>query len=165
MVCIRQMERKDRKIQRILITKTTKMKKHIILLISSIVALTACTGRYEDASDKASDYESQVVALTIDSINSWMEAGMEVTLIDVRQQEDFWAGSITGAVNIPRGILEFKIADEEFWFNQYMYPPTKESTIVLVSSNGDSGILAALSLQQMGYTKIYNLDGGLEKNH
>lgn len=141
------------------------MKKYIILWISAIVALSSCTGRYEDAADKASDYTKIIATVNMDSVKSWVAAGTEVSLIDIRQQEDFWAGTIAGAVNIPRGILEFKIADEEFWFNQYMYPPTKESCIVLISSNGNNSALAAITLMQLGYSKIYNLKGGLENNH
>lgn len=143
----------------------TIMKKYILILICGILALTSCTGRYEDASDKALDYSGVVPSITMDSVNALVKAGAEFNLIDVRQQEDFWGGSLSGAINIPRGILEFKIDDEEFWFGQYMYPPTKETILIVYSSNGNTGILAGLSLIQLGYQKVYNLEGGYEKNH
>ncbi len=33
-------------------------------------------------------------------------------LIDVREADEFHAGHIPGAINIPRGLLEFKLSNE-----------------------------------------------------
>lgn len=138
------------------------MKKYIfpVIVILISVSIFSCTGIYEDGADVAVDVVKQIQQLPIDSIDALTARNETYTLIDVRQKADFYAGNIAGSVNIPRGILEFKLADEAFWFDQYMYPPEKNSIIILYSETGDLGALATLSLQRLGYTKVYNLIGG-----
>lgn len=139
------------------------MKKNIIPHIISVMIIalsTSCIGIYEDGADLAVDVVKQIHQLPIDSLNAMTERNESFTLIDIRQKTDFYSGNIAGSVNIPRGILEFKIADEAFWFEQYMYPPEKNSMIILYSETGDLGALATLSIQRLGYSKVYNLAGG-----
>lgn len=138
------------------------MKKYIFPLITLLILniTYSCTGIYEDGADVAVDIVKQIQQLPMDSIDALTARNETYTLIDVRQKTDFLAGNIAGSVNIPRGILEFKIADEAYWFDQYMYPPDKNSTIILYSETGELGAIATLSLQRIGYTKVYNLTGG-----
>ena len=84
----------------------------------------------------------------------------EFTLIDVRQKPEFENGAIEGAVNIPRGVLEFKINDDAFWEEEYMYPPTDTTLIILYCKHGSRSILAGESLIKLGYKNISYLKGG-----
>jgi rhodanese-related sulfurtransferase len=124
------------------------------------LSLASCTGIYENGAEMAADSKAGVHQIEIGDLQTKIENGGDYYLIDVRQPADYYASSIPGSVLIPRGVLEFKIADTGFWSEQYIYPPEKESEIIVYSSNGDLGILAAKSLMQLGYTKVYNLEGG-----
>ena len=83
-------------------------------------------------------------------------------LIDVRQPDEYLTENIPGSVSIPRGLLEFNIGSEEFWSTQYMYPPEKDSEIIVYCKAGSRAILSAVSLMQLGYTNVKNLEGGYD---
>jgi sulfur-carrier protein adenylyltransferase/sulfurtransferase len=72
-------------------------------------------------------------------------------LIDVREQDEFRAGHIPGALGIGRGILEYHIAD--------VVPDTGRE-IILYCRGGNRSALAAESLKQMGYENVSSMIGG-----
>ena len=75
----------------------------------------------------------------------------DFVLIDVRETEEWQTGHAAGAVHISRGILEPRIEG---------VAADKNKRIVLYCSAGMRSALAAESLQRMGYTNVWSLDGG-----
>ena len=84
-----------------------------------------------------------------------MARGDKVILLDVRPRAEFkTTPSIKGtAMNIPRNFLEVEA---------YEQLEDKGASIIIVSSKGIRGGLAANTLQAMGYTNVRNLLGGVE---
>lgn len=76
-------------------------------------------------------------------------------VIDVRESGEYQAGHLPGAVNIPRGVLEFKIGDNAALAN-------KDQSIVLYCKTGGRAALSAVNLQRMGYTQVRSLTGGYD---
>jgi rhodanese-related sulfurtransferase len=74
-----------------------------------------------------------------------------VTIIDVREQDEFRAGHMPGALGIGRGILEYHIAD---------VVPDTDREIILYCRGGNRSALAADSLRQMGYENVYSMRDG-----
>ena len=72
-------------------------------------------------------------------------------IVDVREPQEFHAGTIPGAVLIPRGVLEGAIG---------RVAPGPDAEIVLICSAGNRSALAAKELQDMGYRKVASLAGG-----
>ncbi len=139
------------------------MQKTIIKLMLCIaVVLTSCKGIYEDSAEMAADYKSDIVSLTVDSLKAKTEKGEGFVLIDVRQSNEYYTENIPGSVSIPRGVLEFQIGSEDFWASQYMYPPEKNTEIIIYCKSGNRGILATKSLMQLGYSNVKNLEGGYD---
>ena len=76
-------------------------------------------------------------------------------LLDVREADEFHAGHIAGAINIPRGLLEFKLsADPELC--------ARDLNILLYCKTSGRAALAACTLQAMGYHQVQSLAGGLD---
>lgn len=76
-------------------------------------------------------------------------------VLDVREPAEFTAGHLPGAINIPRGVLEFMIANHpEFVDNQ--------AEILIYCKNGGRSTLAAFTLGQMGYAQVKMLSGGFD---
>jgi sulfur dioxygenase len=79
-------------------------------------------------------------------------------IIDVREPEEFALGHIENAINIPRGVLEFR-TDEN-------YPGTvrslsdKSTNIILYCRSGGRSALAAQSLSKIGYKSVFSMAGG-----
>lgn len=76
-------------------------------------------------------------------------------LLDVREADEFHAGHIAGAINIPRGLLEFKLSADPEWC-------ARDLNILLYCKTGGRAALAACALQAMGYRQVQSLAGGLD---
>lgn len=76
-------------------------------------------------------------------------------LIDVREPDEFAQGHIAGAVNIPRGMLEFKLsATPEL--------EARDLKLVLYCKTSGRAALAAASLKEMGYLQVSSISGGFD---
>jgi rhodanese-related sulfurtransferase len=81
----------------------------------------------------------------------------DVLFIDVRDGvEVALSGKVKGAVNVSRGMLEFR-ADATSPYYDTRFSPAK--TIVVYCASGGRSALSGLTLKQMGYDKVYNLGG------
>jgi rhodanese-related sulfurtransferase len=76
-------------------------------------------------------------------------------VIDVREYDEFAAGHLPGAINIPRGVLEFKIG---------MVPEcaNKSGAFMLYCRTSGRAALSAVQLQKIGYENIVSMAGGFE---
>ena len=109
------------------------MKKKLISLIVCIFILTACGGN---------SYKT----ITENEATSLIEN--DAVIIDVRTESEFASGYIDGAINIPVdniGSITYE----------------KDTVIILYCASGMRSSNAAQTLVDMGYTNVYNLDGGL----
>ena len=88
----------------------------------------------------------------VDEIKRRMDRGdRKFKLIDVREESEFAAGHIPGAVHIGKGVIERDIEQK--------VPDTSEE-IVLYCGGGFRSALAADNLQKMGYKNVLSMDGG-----
>lgn len=73
-------------------------------------------------------------------------------LLDVREKDEFEQSHLQGATHLSRGLLEMKIGE---------VAPDKSATIICYCTGGNRGALAADTLQQMGYQKVFSIEGGM----
>ena len=86
----------------------------------------------------------------------------DAVVIDVREPSEFETGHIPGAINIPRGVLEFQVDAHPAVAN--VSDPAlshKERPIVLVCRTGGRAALSALSLQRLGFADVRSIAGGV----
>jgi rhodanese-related sulfurtransferase len=79
-------------------------------------------------------------------------------LIDIREPAEFQRGHIPGAVLIPRGLLEFEIMP---LLHRRGEDTPDDCDIVLYCGTGGRSALAAKSLDDMGFTNVKSMDGGI----
>jgi rhodanese-related sulfurtransferase len=83
-------------------------------------------------------------------------------LIDVREPAEYLSGHIAGALHIPRGVLEFQIeANPAVACVTEPALALRERPIVLYCRTGGRSALAAQSLQNLGFTRVRSLAGGI----
>jgi molybdopterin/thiamine biosynthesis adenylyltransferase/rhodanese-related sulfurtransferase len=92
---------------------------------------------------------SQVQEITVEEGQRRLQAG--VTFIDVREPNETADGHLAGARLIPRGLLEPRIEDQV---------PGRDEEIILYCAAGSRSVLAAWSLQQLGYRRVISMAGG-----
>lgn len=77
-------------------------------------------------------------------------------ILDVREPAEFAAGHLPGAVNIPRGLLEFKIDTQPEFQGQ------RQAPIVVYCQTGGRSALATQVLNQLGYEGAVSMAGGFK---
>ena len=75
-----------------------------------------------------------------------------VLVLDVREPGEYAAGCLPGAVNIPRGVLEFRIGS--------LPGCSPDAALLVYCQSGGRSALAVETLGKMGYEKAVSLAGG-----
>src|SRR5207237_9373986 len=89
--------------------------------------------------------------ISVDQLNSMQHRNDDFAVIDVREKEDADKGMIPNAVNISRGMLEYKIDQ---------VTTDKNKKLVLYCGGGSRSALAAASLKKMGFKNVISLATG-----
>lgn len=98
------------------------------------------------------DSKTRIRETTVLVIKERLDSGEELILVDVREESEYVAGRIPGAIHLGKGIIERDI--EKTITNV-------EEEIILYCGGGYRSALAADALQKMGYTNVISMDGGM----
>lgn len=104
--------------------------------------------RFEAIVDAA---RSRVRECNVEDVKKRMDAGDRFYLVDVREESEFAASHLPGAIHIGKGVIERDIETKI---------PDLDADIVLYCGGGYRSVLAANALQEMGYTNVISMDGG-----
>ena len=97
------------------------------------------------------DARSRVRECTVEDVKRRLDAGERFTLVDVREESEFAAGHLPGAVHMSKGVIERDVETKV---------PDPSAPLVLYCGGGFRSALAADNLQKMGYTNVISMDGG-----
>ena len=134
------------------------MKKLVAMLaIAVFISLgVACQVK---AADKTPDQfvkeaKAAIKEVTIVDVKKMIDEKENIIILDVRDKNELEDGRIPGAINISRGMLEFKVA---------MMIPDRDSKIIVYCGLDLRGPLATKTLNDMGYKNAVNMIGGLKE--
>lgn len=96
------------------------------------------------------DAKSRIRELTVDDVKTKLKNPTFV-LVDVREESEWAAGHLPHAIHIGKGVIERDI--------EVKVPDTNKE-IILYCGGGYRSALAADTLQKMGYTNVWSMDGG-----
>ena len=122
------------------------MKKLIIFLLA-VLLLTAC------GQDKENDQGAVYVNITAEEAKEIMDTEEGYVILDVREQDEYDAGHISGAILIPFTQIEAKA-------NEML--PDKDQLILVYCRSGRRSKIAAEALAELGYTNIKEFGGILD---
>ena len=124
----------------------------VVLMISTAFAFNASLALAKDmtAKDLVAEAKKNVVMISVSDAKALFDKG-GVIFLDCRTAKEFKSGHIPGALNISRGLLEFKVTGKI---------PDKNAEIVMYCKSGGRGCLACESIGKMGYKNVKNMDGG-----
>ena len=95
-----------------------------------------------------------VPRISASEAQAMMDKG-DALVVDVRDAPELAAsGKIRGAVNVSRGMLEFR-ADPESPYHDPRFDRSR--TVILYCASGGRSALAGKVLKDMGYEKVFNL--------
>ena len=92
--------------------------------------------------------QKQVKTIGMEEYRKVVESPGPALIVDVREPHEYAAGHVPGAINIPRGVLEFQIWKQVgFTANTEVDRP-----VYLQCQSGNRASLAAQSLEELGFT-------------
>lgn len=101
-----------------------------------------------------------IETITPEQLVEEMESG-DVLLLDVRlPQEAERRGRIPGSVPVPRQVVEWWADPESPYFRPDGEFGNFDRRIVTQCDGGGNGAFTAVTLGELGYTNVANLDGG-----
>ena len=100
---------------------------------------------------RVNDARTGVRECTVDDVKARLDRGDTFLLVDVREESEWNSGRLPGTIHLGKGVIERDIEERI---------PDAHSDIVLYCGGGYRSVLAAESLQQMGYTNVTSMDGG-----
>ena len=124
------------------------------LTLALAVALPTPTGADETTTPAEMVAQAKASITELDPAEAQFLIEVGALIVDVREPAEFEAGHIPGAVNIPRGVLEWRIS-ENYEFESADQP------ILVYCRSGGRGALATQTLQRLGYTGAVSLEGGM----
>ncbi len=119
------------------------MKKWFFLLLA-VMMLTAC------GQEKENDREAVYMNITAQEAKRIMDTEEGYVILDVREQDEYDAGHIPGAILIPYTRIE-AMAFEML--------PDEEQLILVYCRSGRRSKIAAEALVELGYTNIKEFGG------
>ena len=99
------------------------------------------------------DTKTRVKETTVDDVKRRLDRGegRSFVLVDVREESEWNAGHIPGAVHLGKGVIERDVEQKI---------PETDREIILYCGGGYRSALAAENLGRMGYTNVVSMDGG-----
>jgi len=98
------------------------------------------------------DAKKRIREVSIDDVKAKLDRGEKFLLVDVREESEYAADHLPGAVHVGKGVIERDVEDRV---------PDQNTPMVLYCGGGFRSALAADNLQKMGYTQVLSMDGGI----
>ena len=98
------------------------------------------------------DVKKRVRETTVDAIKARLDRGDKFVLVDVREESEYAKDHLPGAIHLGKGVIERDI--------EAKFPDTG-TELILYCGGGFRSALAADALQQMGYSNVISMDGGM----
>lgn len=117
------------------------MKRILSLILAMLLVLTGCGG---------TNVENTYQQITQERAKEMMDT-QEVIVLDVREQDEFDAGHISGAVLLPVGTITKDTAAAVI--------PELDSVVLVYCRSGNRSKTASAALADLGYTNIYEFGG------
>jgi rhodanese-related sulfurtransferase len=135
------------------------MKKSVLIISVSLIALVfaGCTSfevkNYDSLKAMTDDAKASVEFISAYDLSTVLQSSEKFYLIDCREQNEFDTACIKGAINIPRGLMEFSISDKA---------PDRNAPVYVYCSNGDRSALVAQVLPYLKYSNVKVVEGGFD---
>jgi molybdopterin/thiamine biosynthesis adenylyltransferase/rhodanese-related sulfurtransferase len=101
--------------------------------------------------DLLADIRKRTKPVSLEELKRRLDNREKITLVDVREKDEWRGGYIPGAISLPRGFLEIQ-AEQKL--------PDKNARIAVYCASGTRSALAASTLQELGYTNVETVSPG-----
>ena len=127
----------------------------ICYLFLPVFAAEKTTQRWPSVVDEMiATAKSSINMIDMKKFDGILESNAYDLIIDVREPFEFESGHVPGAINIPRGVIEFEI------WKKVGFPDKTDlgKRIYIYCNTGKRTALAAATFKSLGFTNIYGVD-------
>jgi rhodanese-related sulfurtransferase len=129
---------------------------HVVLILAltlSALALPASATNLQNGLDTfLTNLSAEFETVAGKTVVAKQNAGENLFVLDVREPDEFKAGHIEGAVNVPIRTLAKNVA---------MLPQDKATPITVVCKSGIRAAYGTMTLKLLGYTNVKDITGGM----
>ncbi|WP_025562531.1 rhodanese-like domain-containing protein [Psychromonas sp. SP041] len=114
-----------------------------------------------DGKELVESFRTQVNEVECATVNQHLQNNQSLLFIDIRETEETALGYAKGSYLVPRGVLEMQLSNLPIYNSLINEVSSAEQLpIYLLCRSGARSVLAAASLQQMGYQNVHSVAGG-----
>lgn len=121
------------------------MRRMWILCLLAALLLAGCAG------GGGADAQLGYTQISAQQAKEVMDQQPDAVILDVREQGEYDAGHIPGAVLLPVGSIDGETAAEAI--------PTQDTTVLVYCRSGNRSKTASAALAQLGYAQVYEFGG------
>jgi rhodanese-related sulfurtransferase len=100
------------------------------------------------------DAKTRVRELTVNDVKAKLDRRERFHLVDVREDSEWAKDHLPQAIHLGKGVIERDIEQRL---------PNTSAEVILYCGGGFRSALAADTLQKMGYTNVFSMDGGIRE--
>jgi len=134
-------------------SKQMFIKKSLVVFFVLLftLSLSSYCLAYMTEKDFVKEAKETITEISVADAKAAMDAGKVDVILDCRTAKEFKKGHLPKAMNLQRGLLEFKATKKI---------ANKAALIVVYCKSGGRSSLSTKTLGQMGYTNVKSMDGG-----
>jgi len=126
----------------------------IIVVAFSIAIITGSCSRtvnnYEDEKAMVADAKTRIKTITVQDFKKILDSEGNYVLVDCREPGEYGIACIPGAINVPRGLLEFQIGNKV----------ERRAKVYIYCKTGGRSALSADALSLLKYSDVTSIEGG-----
>lgn len=129
------------------------VKSSLIVFFALLFTLSLSASCLADktAEHFVKEAKKTVKEISVADAKAAIDSGKVAVILDCRTAKEFKKGHLPKAINIPRGLLEFKVTKKI---------PNKSGYIICYCKSGGRSCLSSCTLGEMGYTNVKSMAGG-----
>ncbi|HEX6350374.1 MAG TPA: rhodanese-like domain-containing protein [Candidatus Dormibacteraeota bacterium] len=113
----------------------------------------------EKPADLLAEARQTVPELSAEETKAKLDLGEVDLIVDVREPAEWETGHIPGALHAPRGMIEW-LADPDYANHNSTLAAARGKNVVIHCAAGGRSLLAAQSLQRLGFEHVSSMSGG-----
>lgn len=135
------------------------MKNKIVFSVAFLFFLLsffACNNadtKFQSVNEMVSHATDNVSSISISDFHEKFVNAEHITIVDVREPEEFAVSSIPGAINVPRGVLEFSIGNKV---------QNRHEAVYVYCDNAQRSALAVYDMAKLKFSNAILIESGFD---
>lgn len=124
-----------------------------LFFLFSFIACNNADMKFQSVNEMVSHATDNVSSISIGDFHEKFVNAEHITIVDVREPEEFVISSIPGAINVPRGVLEFSIGNKV---------QNRHEPVYVYCDNAQRSALAVYDMAKLKFSNAILIESGFD---